>query len=161
LDRGKTEEWTVTATPATFQQENLGQVFYNSTADAFKVTQQPVPGGTWASGGNLLSPTSQNAASGASVTSALNFGGTNTSPPSPSSQVATTQTYNGTSWTEVNDLNTARRYLQGSGTQTSSLAYGGFTTPTSQLTNTESWNGTSWTAVNPLNSAASSFCRSQ
>jgi hypothetical protein len=37
----------------TFPKENLGQVFYNSTSNAFKVTQQPVPGGTWASGGNL------------------------------------------------------------------------------------------------------------
>jgi hypothetical protein len=45
-----TEEWTA---PSVFQQENLGQVFYNSTSNAFKVTQQPVPGGTWSSGGNL------------------------------------------------------------------------------------------------------------
>jgi hypothetical protein len=36
-----TEEWTTTPAPS-FQQENLGQVFYNSTSDAFKVTQQPV-----------------------------------------------------------------------------------------------------------------------
>jgi hypothetical protein len=45
-----TEEWTA---PSVFQQENLGQVFYNSTSDAFKVTQQSVPAGTWSSGGNL------------------------------------------------------------------------------------------------------------
>jgi hypothetical protein len=45
-----TEEWTVTATPSLFSKENLGQVFYNSTADAFKVTQQSVPSGTWSSG---------------------------------------------------------------------------------------------------------------
>jgi hypothetical protein len=42
------------STPApSFQQENLGQVFYNSTSNAFKVTKQSVPAGTWASGGNL------------------------------------------------------------------------------------------------------------
>jgi hypothetical protein len=35
-----TEEWTA---PSVFQQENLGQVFYNSTSNAFKVTQQSVP----------------------------------------------------------------------------------------------------------------------
>jgi hypothetical protein len=45
-----TEEWTA---PALFQQENLGQVFYNSTSNAFKVTKQSVPAGTWASGGTL------------------------------------------------------------------------------------------------------------
>jgi hypothetical protein len=43
-----TEEWTTTPAP-TFQKINLGQVFYNSTSDAFKVTQQSVPAGTWAS----------------------------------------------------------------------------------------------------------------
>jgi hypothetical protein len=32
---------------------------------------------------------------------------------------------NGTSWTEVNDLNTARRQLRGAGTQTSALGFGG------------------------------------
>jgi hypothetical protein len=45
-----TEEWNA---PALFSKENLGQVFYNSTSDAFKVTQQSVPAGTWASGGSL------------------------------------------------------------------------------------------------------------
>ena len=132
----------------------VGSIFYNSTSGTFKTVK---PGGiavaTWASGANLLSPTSQNAASGASTTSGLNFGGTNTYPPGPAVQVATTQTYNGSSWTEVNDLNTARRYIQGSGTQTSSLAYGGFTSPTGYLADTESWNGSCWSAVNPLNTA--------
>jgi hypothetical protein len=45
-----TEEWTLAPS---FQQENLGQVFYNSTSDAFKVTKQSIPAGTWASGGSL------------------------------------------------------------------------------------------------------------
>jgi hypothetical protein len=41
---------TVSTDPAV---SNLGQVFYNSTANAFKVTKQSVPAGTWASGGSL------------------------------------------------------------------------------------------------------------
>jgi hypothetical protein len=57
-----TEEWTA---PSVFQKENLGQVFYNSTADAFKVTQQPVSGGTWASGGSLNTARTYSGASGA------------------------------------------------------------------------------------------------
>jgi hypothetical protein len=36
-----------------------------------------------------------------------------------------TESYNGTSWTEVNDLNTARYDLAGAGIQTSALAFGG------------------------------------
>jgi hypothetical protein len=45
-----TEEWSA---PSLFSKENLGQVFYNSTSDAFKVTKQSVPAGTWSSGGSL------------------------------------------------------------------------------------------------------------
>jgi hypothetical protein len=37
-----------------------------------------------------------------------------------------TETWNGTSWTEVNDLNIARSDLAGSGTNTAALAYGGY-----------------------------------
>jgi hypothetical protein len=37
-----------------------------------------------------------------------------------------------TSWTEVNDLNTARTQIVGAGTQTSALAFGG-TTPGNRL----------------------------
>jgi hypothetical protein len=36
-----------------------------------------------------------------------------------------TESYNGTSWTEVNDLNTARKTFAGAGTQTLALAFGG------------------------------------
>jgi hypothetical protein len=40
--------------------------------------------------------------------------------------VANTESWNGTSWTEVNDLNTARRALAGSkDSSTSALAFGG------------------------------------
>jgi hypothetical protein len=46
-----------------------------------------------------------------------------------------------TSWTEVNDLNTARTGLAGAGaTNTAALGFGGFTTVA--VANTESWNGT-------------------
>jgi hypothetical protein len=56
-------------------------------------------------------------------------------------------------WTEVNDLNTVRYDLGGTGaTNTAALAIGG-NTPTGFLANTESWNGTSWTEVNDLTNA--------
>ena len=59
---------------------------------------------------------------------------------------------NGTSWTEVNNLNTARTYVAGTGTQTSALAFGGFLDPGNTAV-TESWNGTNWTEVADLNVA--------
>ena len=48
--------------------------------------------------------------------------------------VANTESWNGTSWTELNDLNTARSQFAGAGTQTAALAFGG---PTGA---TEEWN---------------------
>jgi hypothetical protein len=62
-----------------------------------------------------------------------------------------TESWNGTSWTEVNDLNTARKKLGGAGTQPAALAFGGLIATPALTGVTESWNGTSWTEVNDLN----------
>jgi len=113
-----------------------------------------ISGGTWSSGGNLPQALYENAGAGATQSASLNFGGQG-NPPGPAHPfTADTQTYNGTSWTEVNNLNTGRRYLLGSGTGTSALAYGGYTTPPSVPGTkivVESWNGTSWTETTDLN----------
>jgi hypothetical protein len=70
---------------------------------------------------------------------------------------AVTECWDGTSWTEVSDLNTARIYIGGSGaSNTSALAFGGqTTTPPATVANTESWNGSSWSEVNDLSSVRS------
>jgi hypothetical protein len=142
-----TEEWTV-APPASFQQENLGQVFYNSTSDAFKVTQQPVSGGTWASGGSLNTARNFLSGSGAGTqTSSIAFGG------NTGSVSALTENYNGTSWTEVNDLNTARNGLAGFGTATAAI--GADSRSPLAGTDVESWNGTSWTEIAENNTGRS------
>jgi hypothetical protein len=139
---------TVSTDPAV---SNLGQVFYNSTANAFKVTQQSVPAGTWASGGSLNTARSTLAGSTrGSQTSSIVFGGY-----SGTAWLGVNENYNGTSWTELADLNTARGANTGAGTATAALTQGGFngTTP---VANTESWNGTSWTEVNDLNTGRTS-----
>ena len=65
-----------------------------------------------------------------------------------------TELYDGTSWTEVNNLNTARFELGSRGTYTAiAVGFGGTTLPGSNVTNTELWDGTSWTEVNDLNAA--------
>jgi len=46
------EEWNVSP-PASFSKENLGQVYYNSTSNAFKVTKTVYGTGAWASGATL------------------------------------------------------------------------------------------------------------
>lgn len=65
-----------------------------------------------------------------------------------------TESFNGSSWTEVNDLTTSRNSTsQGNScTQTASLIWGGYPSyPGSYLTVCESWNGSNWTEVNDLN----------
>ena len=81
------------------------------------------------------------AGAGADNTSALAFAG--------SSNGTLTETWNGSSWTEVNDLNTAKGYLGGFGSVSAAIKTGGLPSTAA----TESWNGTSWTEVNDLNTA--------
>ena len=81
-------------------------------------------------------------------TSALSFGGENPG----TAFIDATESYNGTAWAEVNNLNTARDQLAAAGTDnTSGLAFGGNTPPLTA--NTEVWNGYTWTEVNNLNEA--------
>ena len=56
------------------------------------------------------------------------------------------------SWTESNDLNTARTDPGGLGTtNTAAMCAGGNTAPGANFTqNSESWNGTSWTETNNI-----------
>ena len=62
-------------------------------------------------------------------------------PESPPSNTAKCEQYDGTSWTEVADLNTARSSMGHFGTQTASIACRGSSNPT------ESWDGSSWTNI--------------
>ena len=107
---------------------------------------------------NDLNQGRQNFAGAGTQTAAVVFGGL--APPAvggpPNSNCNQTETWNGTNWTEVNNLNTARRNIAGDGIQTSALGFGGYQDsggpPTSEFfALTESWNGTSWTEVNDLN----------
>ena len=103
-------------------------------------------GTTW-----TANPTGMNTArfvlSGAGTqTAALAFGGDARPPTSPTFLYSNlTESFNGTSWTVVNTLNTGRQALGGAGTQTAALGFGGQTPSNSAAT--ESWNGTSWTTL--------------
>jgi hypothetical protein len=102
--------------------------------------------GTWASGGDLN--TARELLSNAGTTTAsLAYGGLATT------NVANTESWDGTSWTEVSDMNTARREAGRGGIYTSALGFGGSNPPVTNLANTESWDGTSWTEVADLATA--------
>ena len=126
-----------------------GQVWYNSTTNVLKGEAQTATA-AWSSGGAL-----NNArfvlGGGGSQTAAIAFGGVQYTPP-PVSR-AYTELYDGTSWTEVNDLNTAReRVSSAATTNTASLCIAGVVYPGATTKNlTENWNGTNWTEVNDTN----------
>ena len=86
-------------------------------------------------------------------TSSLCFGGEGT----PHATLAQTESWDGTSWTEVNDLNTAREFGAGCGTNTAALCFGGGLAPNLPAGSAlnESWNGTSWTEVGDMNNPSS------
>ena len=120
-----------------------GQLWYNSTSGAFKLGTQGA--GAWASGGVLSSPRGEGTGAG-TQTAGIAMGG-RLVPGSGATVVDVTETYNGTSWTEVNNLTSARRSLSSAkqGTTTASLVFGGDATGSPTFRDlTESYNGTSW-----------------
>ena len=129
-----------------------GQVWYNSgTLKGHKVN----PVGAWASGGALNTGGIFGTQNGAGTqTAGLVASRLQEAGPSPG-QKANTEAYNGSAWTELNDLNSARNATAMGGTQTSALAW--WRSWWILLHNTESWNGTSWTEVANLNTARGYF----
>ena len=72
-----------------------------------------------------------------------------TSPPPATTD--SVESYDGSSWTETTDINTARKELKGFGVTTAGVVAGGRPEGTHSLT--ESWNGTAWTEVGDLTTA--------
>ena len=121
-----------------------GQVWYNTTSNVVKGLG--VSTDAFASGGNTNLARHSMGGTATNTTNALIFGG-RAEPPLP--KTANTESYNGTSWTEVNNLGTARYGLGSSGTSnTSALGFGGYRTAAGgNFSGTETWNGTNWTEV--------------
>ena len=122
-----------------------GQVWYNSTDNVLKGVAATTAG-AWATGG-ALNQARIGAQNGAGTqTAGLVYGGL---VETTGTYLNQTEKYNGSSWTEVNNLNTARNSGAAGGTQTSALLAGG-SGPTAA---SESWNGTNWTNTPSLNTA--------
>jgi len=125
-----------------------GQVWYNTTGNALKYLAG-LGAGSWASGGAVNSPRNQLGGAGRSQTAGLIMGGI----PAPTPGVAgkLTESYDGTSWTEVNDLNTADSYFPGTGSQTAALKAGGSPGGDPTLLDiTETYDGISWSETADL-----------
>ena len=100
------------------------------------------------------------AGGGASSTAAFVAGGYG-NPPSPNTNIADTEIWNGSSWTEVNNLNTGRSTVSGGGTSTLSMVFGGGPTSPTYYAVTEIWNGSSWTEVADLATGRESISSSR
>ena len=126
---------------------DFGDLWYNSTEQKIKL--KVLGTGSWATGGNLN--TARNRFGGASQgtqNAGLVFG-------SGSSPFGQTEEYDGSTWSEQNDLNTGR-YISygGAGSQTACVTAGGYNPAGSPVYNTvfsEIYDGTSWTEGNDLN----------
>ena len=119
----------------------------SSTADTYITNTEEYNGSGWATGGALPTGTRSGAGFG-TQTAALLAGGYD------GSNTAEAYTYNGTSWTGIPALNTARRSLDnmGAGTTTAAIVAGGYVEPP-YLNSSEEYNGSSWSEGNNLNTA--------
>ena len=108
--------------------------------------------GTWSTK-NDINVARRDMPSTGTVTAAIIAGGE--SNPTPGGYDLT-ESWNGSCWSEVNDLNTARKFWSGgAGTATSAVVAGGSTgpgagTPTAVA---ETWDGSCWSTVNSINAS--------
>ena len=133
------------AYPTAYPSPHEGELFYNGSTGAFQFIGLGV--GAWSSGGALNTGRNSMGGSG-SQTASVCFGGI-----SPARK-AQTETYNGTAWTEVNDMNSARSMASSGQSQTAALGFAGnVSDPSPKCALTELWDGSSWTEVADLNIA--------
>jgi|MDSV01.2.fsa_nt_gb hypothetical protein len=137
-----TEEWAFTgiapdAPAADYSHAIVGHIYYNSTSGNFKAIKDGgAPIGTWSAGGTTN--TGRRYLGGVGTkTAGLIFGGANPG------NIANTESYNGTAWSEVNDLNSAQIAMGSAGTSTSGMSALGATSPNTRV---EDWNGTCWSS---------------
>ena len=127
---------------------------FTANTEEFTTTIYSPIAAIWASGGALNTARNGMGTSG-TQTAGLAAGG-NTGP----TKINNSEEYDGTSWTEGNNLNSARGELAAAGnsTQTASLVFGGTSSSAPDnpgITNaSEEYNGTSWSSGNNMNYSA-------
>ena len=129
------------AYPTAYPSPYEGELFYNSSSGAFQFVG--LGGGSWATGGNLNTGRKPDSGSDGIQTAAIVAGGYS------GAGVAVVEKYNGSTWTEVGDLNEARYAGATFGTSSSAIHTGGHP----YTGKTESWDNSSWTEVGDLNTA--------
>ena len=136
-----TEEWSA---PSTFRQLSVGDIYYNADPGSGVLKYVGYGTGAWASGPVMNDARYAHFGFGIQ-TAAMAAGGAPIN--------AESETYNGTAWTETNDINDSRSNEggAGSGTTTAGLIYGGHNP--GFTANSEEFDGTSWSEEGDLNTA--------
>ena len=134
-----TEEWSFSGIQPTdpavgYADAIVGDFYYNSTTGQFKNVTSGVGTGTWASGGNMNTARYRMQGGMGTYTAAVAVAGA-------SPNKANVESYNGTAWTEVNDVPSVRADVAAGGTATAGFALGGNPSP---ITQTLEWDGTSF-----------------
>ena len=129
----------VTKTSDPTASESEATVWYNSTGDALKYTIASA--GAWAAG-DAINQTRWGGIGSGIQTAALYTAGRDAG-----SSGDETESYNGSSWTAKNAVNTPRAFL-GAANQapnTASIVFGGSNPGGTKYALTETWDGTNWT----------------
>ena len=119
-----------------------------TTAQEYHESANAITGAAWASGGALGTARYQIGGAG-DLPAGLAYGGYS----APSGTINKTEEYNGTTWSEVNDMANTRGQCSGQhiGTQTAALAIGGYlTTSPNYGALCEEYDGTNWTTGGAL-----------
>ena len=106
-------------------------------------------GTSWTEVGDMNTARSGLAGAGVNAEGCLAIGGEATTPAGPSIVQSIVEQWNGSSWTEVSDLNEGGNGFMGSGTSTSAVVADGYRPSGSSpgVTKTEFWDGSSWTEI--------------
>ena len=120
-----------------------GQIWYNTTTQTLKTAPLIE---AWGSGGNMNTARSGGASAQAAPASTGWIAG-------GSGDTNATEEYNGSAWTNSNDMGTSRTAVGGAGTLTAGLIFCGDAGGNNPTGTVEEYDGTSWTEVNNVTTA--------
>ena len=126
-----------------------GQVWYNTAGAALKVGTQGAAG--WSSGG-ALNTTRYKPMGAGTQTAAICMGGAGP----PGTELTKTETYDGSTWTEITDIPQIALGGGSAGTESAAACFSGGPVPvpsgvTNPPTETFEWNGSAWSAGGDIN----------
>jgi len=127
----------------------LGQLWYNTASGTLKFDS--LEPGSWAGGGLLNLARTEASSAGASMDTSMIVSGYAPTNGGTYGLVAITETYNGSTWTEVGDVSTSRREGAGDGIITAAFIAGGEIP--ADTDKHETYNGSTWTEVTGLPTA--------